>query len=225
MTYSRTRAGALALTLAGALAVAGCGSSDSGDAGGGHDMGSTSGHATTTTTAAKPADVDRAFVTQMIPHHQMAVEMAGDTRAGAEHAEIRALGRAIVAGQTPEITAMRAIAKRLGVAPAAGTMDHGAMTAAAATLGLSMDDMGMSMDTTSLKTARPFDRAFVDAMIPHHQGAIRMARAELARGGDAALQRIAAGIVAAQTREIRRMNAWRKAWYGRTSPAGGVPAP
>jgi len=32
-----------------------------------------------------------------------------------------------------------------------------------------------------LEEAIPFDRAFIDAMIPHHQGAIRMARLELAR--------------------------------------------
>jgi uncharacterized protein (DUF305 family) len=60
-------------------------------------------------------------------------------------------------------------------------------------------------------------------MIPHHQGAIRMARAELAKGTNTKLRSIARGIITAQAAEIRQMNSWRKAWYGTTSPAGGVP--
>lgn len=107
-------------------------------------------------------------------------------------------------------------------------MDHsahgGAMDADARTLGLSMDDMGMSMDVEGLRTARPFDRAFIDQMIPHHQGAIRMARAQLENGRNAQLKAIATAIVEAQEREIAQMNAWRRDWYGVGSPAGGVPA-
>lgn len=82
------------------------------------------------------------------------------------------------------------------------------------TLGLTMDEMGMSMDMGGLVNARPFDRAFIDMMIPHHQGANRMARAELQKGHDPALRRIARAILRAQGREIREMRRWRKAWYG-----------
>jgi uncharacterized protein (DUF305 family) len=82
----------------------------------------------------------------------------------------------------------------------------------------------MDMDTATLRDAKPFDRAFIDAMVPHHQGAIRMARAELARGKSATLHKIAEDIVAAQSREIHEMNDWRTSWYGKLSPAGGVPS-
>ncbi len=34
------------------------------------------------------------------------------------------------------------------------------------TLGISMSQMGMSMNMTSLNSAQPFDRAFIDMMIP-----------------------------------------------------------
>jgi hypothetical protein len=60
-------------------------------------------------------------------------------------------------------------------------------------------------------------------MITHHRGAIRMARAERRRGKDAHLRKIARAIIRAQSAEIREMNAWRKQWYGATSPSGGVP--
>lgn len=238
--------GASAVTI---LAASGCGSGD--DPHGAH-AGGTATTITTGTTgdrAATPAvdaaAVDRAFVAQMIPHHEMAVAMAADTRARGEHAEIRALGRGVTTAQEREIAEMRTIARRLGVTPASISggdaasghegMDHGggatttddaasgSMADDARTLGLTVDEMGMSMDMSALKTAKPFDRAFVDQMIPHHQGAIRMARAQLAHGRDPELRRISQAIVAAQKREIAEMNGWRERWYGAPSPAGGVP--
>jgi hypothetical protein len=60
-------------------------------------------------------------------------------------------------------------------------------------------------------------------MITHHQGAMRMARAELNKGGNAELRAIARAIVSAQKGEITEMNRWRKQWYGGTSPSGGIP--
>jgi uncharacterized protein (DUF305 family) len=223
MTFKKTRTGATALALTAALAVAGCGAGD------GHDGQGTS----TAAAAASPAAVDAAFVAQMAPHHEMAIEMAGLAPTRGQHEEIRALGKDILETQAPEVTELRAAAKRLGVTPGATQADHGAMNHSAhgpsmakdaRTLGLSMDEMGMSMRMEGLRTARPFDRAFIDMMIPHHQGAIRMARVELDRGRDRDLRAIATRIIAAQEREIRRMNAWRTAWYGAASPAGGVPA-
>ena len=55
------------------------------------------------------------------------------------------------------------------------------------------------------------DRDFVAMMIPHHQGAIDMARFELANGRDPAMRKLAGAIVAAQQREIGAMQAWLKA--------------
>ena len=81
----------------------------------------------------------------------------------------------------------------------------------------------MAMDMHDLHGAKPFDRMFIDMMIPHHQGAIQMARAELATGKTRRLRSIARAIVRDQAKEIRTMNAWREQWYGVPSPAGGVP--
>ncbi|MCQ8278349.1 DUF305 domain-containing protein [Acetobacteraceae bacterium KSS8] len=52
------------------------------------------------------------------------------------------------------------------------------------------------------------DHDFVVMMLPHHIGAVDMAKVELAHGQDPALLKLARGIVAAQDREIAFMKAW-----------------
>ncbi len=68
------------------------------------------------------------------------------------------------------------------------------------------------MDMGSLGDADPFDVEFIDAMRPHHEGAIAMADAQLARGKDARLRKIATAIKLAQSQELTQMAAWKKAW-------------
>ena len=57
-------------------------------------------------------------------------------------------------------------------------------------------------------TAKNIDVAFVCGMIPHHQGAIDMAKAELAHGKDPFARKLATGIIAAQEKEIADMLGW-----------------
>jgi uncharacterized protein (DUF305 family) len=169
--------------------------------------------------AVKANGVDRAFVREMVAHHEMAVEMAKMAQMQGEHAEIKTLAGAIVRDQNREIRQMKAIARGLGVKPAsADSMNHMQMMKDAQTLGVAMDKMGMAMDMSMLDGAKPFDRMFIDMMIPHHQGAIRMARAELAKGVNPQLRMLARAIVKAQTKEISQMKAWRAAWYGSGAP-------
>lgn len=54
------------------------------------------------------------------------------------------------------------------------------------------------------------DVDFVRGMIPHHQGAVEMARIVLAHGKDPELKKLAEGIIAAQDKEIIFMNEWLK---------------
>ena len=163
--------------------------------------------------ASAPVDIDRAFVAAMVPHHESAIEMAEIAQQRAQHSQISGLADEIVATQSVEIQNLSRIGERLGT----GKSDHEA-------LGLDAAAMGVDMDASSLESADPFDRAFIDMMIAHHQGAIRMAKVALAEGADAETRTLAENIIAAQSQEITEMNEWRTDWYGAASPAGGVPA-
>ncbi len=69
----------------------------------------------------------------------------------------------------------------------------------------SMKTMMNGMNVKS--TGRP-DADFALMMVPHHQGAIDMAKAELQYGTDPELRQLATDIVAAQEKEIGQMKAW-----------------
>jgi uncharacterized protein (DUF305 family) len=53
------------------------------------------------------------------------------------------------------------------------------------------------------------DKDFVAGMMPHHQGAIDMARVELQYGKDPQLRKLAQDIIAAQQKEIAFMKTWQ----------------
>jgi uncharacterized protein (DUF305 family) len=76
-----------------------------------------------------------------------------------------------------------------------------------------MEGMMGNMDAGELANQRPFDRAFIDAMIPHHESAIAMANVALQESEDPEILRIAEDIVNAQELEISQMRAWRGEWY------------
>ena len=76
------------------------------------------------------------------------------------------------------------------------------------------DAMSQMTDALSGKTGDAFDRAFIDEMILHHQGAVAMARMALANASHPELKQMATAIIDAQTREIGQMQTWRQAWFG-----------
>ena len=84
-------------------------------------------------------------------------------------------------------------------APAAGDEAHQDLMAG-------MADMNKNMMAGG--TAADIDVAFICSMIPHHQGAIAMAKAELAHGDDPWAKQLAQNIIAAQEKEIADMTDW-----------------
>ena len=66
-----------------------------------------------------------------------------------------------------------------------------------------MDRMDSAM--MAAKPTNDPDRDFAAMMIPHHQGAIDMAKVELIHGNDPVLRRLAEGIIVEQQQEIELM--------------------
>jgi uncharacterized protein (DUF305 family) len=93
----------------------------------------------------------------------------------------------------------------------------------------SLADSGSSPSTSAFKeadekmmkemSAPPYsgdtDKDFVSHMIPHHQGAIDMAKVELKYGKDPDMKRLARNIIKAQNEEIAYMKKWQAKHAGK----------
>lgn len=152
---------------------------------------------------------DRQFIDMMVPHHMSAVAMAQIALVRAQHKEIKALARAIIAAQNQELSQMKSWRKAWYGSAATPPMGKMPMLP-----GMKMTMMDPMADITRLKTVTPFDRAFMDAMTPHHQMAIGAAKLELAQGTHPKLTALALSIIEDQAREEGLMKAYRELWYG-----------
>ena len=151
-----------------------------------------------TPATAKP-DLD--FVQGMIPHHQGAIDMTKVVLQYGKDPEIRKLAEGVVKAQESEIFAMNQWLSKtdkasLPVSPdSAKANDH------------AMATMMKNMMVTYTGNA---DVDFVKGMIPHHQGAIEMAKVALQYVKDPTLLKLANDIVSAQEGEIGFMTDWLK---------------
>lgn len=102
-------------------------------------------------------------------------------------------------------------------------MDHGnmgTMTSSAneapSTQAFKQADAAMGQHMSMNYTGDP-DVDFVRGMIPHHEGAVAMARVELKYGHDLEMKRFAQRIIDAQQGEVKFMQRWLKAHQQETS--------
>jgi len=146
---------------------------------------------------------DERFIDAMVPHHQGAIAMAEVALQNAEHEEIKDLSRNIVSTQRTEIEELKSIKKE----------EFGTSNVPMEMSQEQMRGMGMMMDPQRLANREPFDKAFIGAMIPHHQSAIAMAKVAYEKSENARIKELARNIVSAQKREIEQMQRWREQWY------------
>jgi uncharacterized protein (DUF305 family) len=211
------KAGLLALLLAVTFLLAACGgvgSGQQGDQSGGHgrmdhgqmghdSMGMDSKGMVKQMVMENGKYSDRAFIDAMVPHHQGAIAMAEVALKNAEHEEIKELSRNIVSTQQSEIEELKSIKKE----------EFGTPNVPMEMSSQQMRGMGMMMDPQRLSKREPFDKAFIDAMIPHHQSAIYMSQLAQEESKIPEIKELAENIVDAQKREIEQMMQWRKQWY------------
>ncbi|MDO9761995.1 DUF305 domain-containing protein [Glaesserella parasuis] len=147
------------------------------------------------------ADADTAFAKGMIPHHIGAVEMAKVQLEFGKDETMRKLAQAIIDGQQSEIDLMNAWLTGKDTA----TQNPQAPHAKAYAAGKAQHEAMM----VAINEPNP-DVAFAKAMIPHHQGAVEMAKIELQYGKDEKMKKLAQDIIKAQEPEIKLMEDWLK---------------
>src|SRR5215210_4264500 len=154
------------------------------------------------------ADVE--FMSGMIPHHAQAVVMAGWAASHGARPDVRILCERIVVGQGDEIELMRTWLRDRGEPVPAANATHHRMKVNGMEHDMLMPGMLSPEEMAQLDKARgaEWDRLFLQGMIRHHQGALKMVDDVFEAYGalqDDDLFKFASDIYADQTAEIERM--------------------
>ncbi len=152
---------------------------------------------------AASAPYDLQFIDTMIHHHQGAVEMAKMIDGKTQNAEMIKFGKQIVSDQEKEIAQMKDWREKwFKGAPRAMNMEMPGMA----------DSMKMDMSKLSNSKDKAFDLAFIEMMIPHHDGAVIMSKEALTKSQKPEIKTLANQIIKAQEAEIKMMNEWKTKW-------------
>ncbi|WP_416676437.1 DUF305 domain-containing protein [Egbenema bharatensis] len=156
---------------------------------------------------------DLRFIDAMIPHHQGAVEMAEEALDKSDRPEIQTLSQEIITAQEQEIQQLQEW-RQAWYPDAGGTpvMYHEAMGHTMPMTEEMRQAMMMSGDLGEADAE--FDLRFINAMIPHHVGAVEMAQEALENSDRPEIRELAQAIIDAQEQEIAQMEQWRQEWYG-----------
>lgn len=205
MKKTRTASLALGLVLVTAVGLGACSSDHSGMSG-----------MSTSTTIEIPANAnynatDIGFAQGMIPHHAQAIEMADLALTNTKNPDVLALANKIKAAQSPEIIKLSGWLRDWGQtvpSTASGSMDHDMSGMG----GMMMDGMmsQADMDRLETSTGTEFDRLWIELMIQHHEGAVKMSKTEVAGGKNPDAIALAQVIISSQQAEITTMESLLK---------------
>ncbi|MEG4247456.1 DUF305 domain-containing protein [Microcoleus sp. AT3-A2] len=158
------------------------------------------------------ADYDLRFIDGMTVHHQGAVNMAQDVLKQSKRPEMKKLATDIIAAQNREINQMKEWRKAWYPKASSTPMAyHAPMGHMMAMTPEQMQSMMMSMDLGAADDQ--FDLRFINAMIPHHEGALVMAEDALKKSKRPEMKKLSQEILTSQKQEIEQMKQWRQAWY------------
>jgi len=155
-------------------------------------------------------NIDQHFIEQMIPHHDGAVAMAELALQKTKRSEIKTLATAIIEDQNKEIKEMNVWYKNWfgkDVPKGDETTVSGGMVS-----GGEMH-MGGKEEIANLENATDFDKAFLEAMIPHHELALKMVEMLEVGTSRPEMLQLAKNITVSQSKEIKEMRGWYQQWY------------
>jgi uncharacterized protein (DUF305 family) len=195
MKQKTLRTALLSAALIATFSLAGC---SSGNNTSGMDHGSaTQGASSSASNPGQFNDADVMFVQMMIPHHGQAIDMSDMVlnKKGISP-EVTTLAKQIKAAQQPEIDLMNTWLDAWGRMKMPETSHHSSAD------GMMTEEQMLELDEASGAEAQ---RLFLEGMIRHHQGAIKMAQAELASGENPDAIALAKNIAESQQKEVDTM--------------------
>ncbi len=161
-----------------------------------------------------PADAnyDLRFIDAMTPHHEGATMMAKEALQKSKRPEIKKLANEIIKAQNKEIAQLKQW--RYSWYPKAGSKPVAYDAQQKKTVDMSSEQMqGMMMNMDLGEKDNEFDLRFINAMIPHHESAVIMAKDAVSKSKRPQIKKLAQDIISSQQAEISQMKQWRQAWY------------
>jgi uncharacterized protein (DUF305 family) len=158
------------------------------------------------------ANYDLRFIDGMIPHHEGGVVMAKEALQKSKRPEIKKLATEIIKAQDREIVELKQWRSSwYPKAPNEPQAWHSEMKHMMAMTPEQSRAMRMDMDLGAADGE--FDLRFMNAMIPHHEGAVVMAKDAQSKSKRPEIKKLALSIISSQEAEINQMKQWRQAWY------------
>lgn len=153
---------------------------------------------------------DKAYLADMIAHHQGALNMASQARELATKAEIRTLADVILSSQATEVQQMMDWQQEWNYSATDSSNPHaGHMMESSGGMGDDMADMEAKLNGLS---GEAYDKEFLRQMILHHQQAVDMSKYADTNAKHQEVKDLAKAIITAQEKEIADMKSWQQKW-------------
>ena len=153
---------------------------------------------------------DKAYLTDMIAHHQGALNMASQARELATKAEIRTLADAILSSQATEVQQMMDWQQEWNYTATDSNNPHaGHMMESSGSMGDDMADMEAKLNGLN---GEAYDKEFLKQMILHHQQAVDMSKYAQTNAKHQEVKDLAQAVITAQEKEIADMKNWQQKW-------------
>lgn len=165
---------------------------------------------------------DQAYIDMMVPLNQGFVQMGQIAAQRAQHMELKALANLIVTGRQAEVTQLQDWEHQWYGSSDTPPLNQVPMIQGQ---GLNLRVLDLQAVISKVKNApEPFDREFIDSIVPQYQAAIAAANLAETTASHAELKNLAQKMVSEEQNELKELTAWRSAWYGEASPLA-TPAP